>query len=351
MKVIQIPVYHNNPYHFLLAQSLAKHGVQVELVDQFNLLFPLSKIVKVKRPDIIHLHWHYSFIFSSKGYLRTLIKLLIFLVDLVKVKSAGCRLVWTIHNKHHHENLYPIIDSLSVKILSRLADAVEVKGKATKEFALRQIGVSPKKLHVILHGNYIALRRKILIEECRSKLKIDRERVVFLYLGLIRPYKGVSELIEAFKPLEHALLIVAGEVKNHLLEREIRRAAEGIPHIRLFLRFIETTELNELFATSDVFVAPYRDILTSGSIVLAMSFSKPVIAPNIGCIPEYLSKDNNFLYSPNTTETLAKALARASKLERQILKKMGHANFLKAKHDLDWGKIAERTINMYKEIL
>jgi len=353
MKVIQIPVYPGNPYHLFLAQALTKYGVQVELVERFSPLFPLSKIVQSKQVDIIHLHWHHPLVFSERGCLRTVAKFFFFLADLVHIKRKGHRLVWTLHNKHHHENLYPIIDLLSAKALFRFADAIEVKGEAAKKFALRRFKLRSERIHVIPHGNYIDLYKNIESGRCRSELGVGQDSVVFLYLGQIRPYKGVKELIEAFKLLKtlNTSLVIAGKVRDTAFEKQLMNDARRFPQIHLLLRFIELDEMNVLFSASDVFVTPYRDILTSGSIVLGMSFSKPIIAPIIGCIPEYLPKDSNFLYSPNTVDSLAKALAQASKMDRQSLREMGYKNFLKAKNDLNWEKIAEKTISMYKEIL
>ena len=50
---------------------------------------------------------------------------------------------------------------------------------------------------------------------------------------------------------------------------------------------------------SDVVVLPFRDILTSDSAILAMSFGKPVITPAIGCTLDILKDSRNFPYNPS----------------------------------------------------
>ena len=57
---------------------------------------------------------------------------------------------------------------------------------------------------------------------------------------------------------------------------------------------------------------PFRDILTSGSAILALSHGRPVIAPAIGCLPETLPADAAILYDPDAPEALGAALAGGS---------------------------------------
>jgi len=92
---------------------------------------------------------------------------------------------------------------------------------------------------------------------------------------------------------------------------------------------------------------PYKDILTSGAVILAMSFGKPIIAPAIGCIPDVLDSEGSILYDPSEKEGLLKAMKQALDAN---LKKMGEHNFELAKH-LRWDEIAKRTYEVYQECL
>ena len=95
---------------------------------------------------------------------------------------------------------------------------------------------------------------------------------------------------------------------------------------------------------ADVVVLPYREILTSGAIILAMSFGKPIIAPKIGCIPDYIDDNGGFLYNPLDVQGLLEAMRKA--IYNPDLKKMGEYNFIKVK-DLDWKRIGESTYRIY----
>ena len=92
--------------------------------------------------------------------------------------------------------------------------------------------------------------------------------------------------------------------------------------------------------TADVIVLPYRDVLTSANVMLAMSFSKPVIAPALGCIPSDIDNAGSFIYHPKKKNGLVGALR---KVEDANLKKMGHHTF-KLAQKLDWDNIGKETI-------
>jgi len=79
--------------------------------------------------------------------------------------------------------------------------------------------------------------------------------------------------------------------------------------ISLYLRYIEDNEVQVFFNACDIVVLPYLNILTSGAAVLALSFGRPVIAPDKGCIPELLNETMAFLYHNQNELTAAMASA------------------------------------------
>ena len=95
--------------------------------------------------------------------------------------------------------------------------------------------------------------------------------------------------------------------------------------------------------SADVLVLPYDDVLTSGSVLLSMSFGKPIIAPRIGCIPEVLDDQGSFLYYPNEEEGLLQAMQRALEANLDM---MGQYNYNKAR-SFDWKGIAKQTYEVY----
>lgn len=99
----------------------------------------------------------------------------------------------------------------------------------------------------------------------------------------------------------------------------------------------------------DVVVFPYQNILTSGAVILAMSFGKACVAPIIKCIIETLDQSGVFLYRPQTKDGLAKALQQAN-LKKSELHIMGEYN-LNITKQWNWGYIAEVTTKVYSACL
>jgi len=114
--------------------------------------------------------------------------------------------------------------------------------------------------------------------------------------------------------------------------------------IRAFLQFVPAKDVQLYMNAADVVVLPFKDILTSGSALLAMSFGKAVIAPRLGCIPESLDSRGVFLYDHNEEEGLLKAIQQATLAN---LAAMGKYNYGRAKH-LGWNVIGQKTCALYQ---
>jgi len=96
---------------------------------------------------------------------------------------------------------------------------------------------------------------------------------------------------------------------------------------------------------SDVVVFPFQKIFTSGSVLLAMSFRKAVIAANLKFLDEVLAPDGRILYDPNDSDGLQGAMQRALSSDLRV---MGMQNRDKAK-GFDWKVIGEQTLQVYRE--
>ncbi len=96
---------------------------------------------------------------------------------------------------------------------------------------------------------------------------------------------------------------------------------------------------------ADVVVLPYRDILTSGNALLAMSFGRPVIIPRLGCVMELLDDRGAFLYDSGDPGALEAAMRHALDAD---LAAMGAHNYRLATA-YDWQGIAGQTDRVYRE--
>ncbi len=103
-----------------------------------------------------------------------------------------------------------------------------------------------------------------------------------LCFGLMRPYKGIDVLVEAWKGIENAELWIAGMPRMDI--SALRAAAP--PNVRFVPRFIGDDELPAYFQRADLVVLPYREIDQSGVLFTALAFGKPLLLSDAGGFPE-----------------------------------------------------------------
>lgn len=355
IRIIHIPA-HQDPYQRSLLGNLKKLGCDVRYgilkqyfsVIEISLLFNVIRNFKV---DIIHLHWQHPFLLGKSKF-GTIVKSLLFIIQLVVIKIIGVKFIWTVHNLKNHENCHKELELFFTGKIAGYADKIIAHCEASKRDVIRKFNVPEHKIEVISHGGFVdTFPNSISRKEARNRLNLSSTDLTFLFLGLIRQYKGVLELIESFRKLDSscAKLIIAGKPKTEQLIKLIRSKAEGDDNIRLIFRPIPDDEVQTYMNAADITIFPYRDILNSGSVVLGMSFGKAIITPYLGCIPEVLNGSGSFLYDPGEQDGLLNAMKQAMDAKARLLE-MGNYNLSLAKK-LDWRDIAASTYRVYRSCL
>ena len=125
--------------------------------------------------------------------------------------------------------------------------------------------------------------------DARQALGIDQHKRVLLFFGLIRPYKGLDILLEAFNRLDERYhLIVAGEPYIDLAPLRNLPTSTAKERIQWMARYINDSELPQLFGAADAVVLPYRSATQSGVTAHAIHYGRPVIASRVGGLEEYI---------------------------------------------------------------
>ncbi|MDP9192993.1 MAG: glycosyltransferase family 4 protein [Acidobacteriota bacterium] len=144
-------------------------------------------------------------------------------------------------------------------------------------------------------------------EDARRTLNVDGN--VALFFGHVRPFKGLDIALRAWRELKtDVTLVVAGEAwwKG---EEEYRALAAGLTNVRFEFRFIPDAEIATYFAAADVVLAPYRIEAQSGVALTAFHFARPVIATNVGGLPEIIEEGvNGMIVPPEDPSALARAV-------------------------------------------
>lgn len=347
LKVLFLPWWSRNPYQQLLTKHLEQVGVEVENFNHNSIIFLTAEVLDWK-PDIIHFHTLYPFFLSSNRF-TFLCKFFTFFSQVLILKLMGVKMIWTVHDLKNHENIQVQSERIFNIFFARCADAIITHCEIAKREVVKSFRFKKDfKILVIPHANYIGCYENTINRlEAQTKLGIKDPKLILLFLGLIRSYKGVPELIDAFKQLESegVYLVIAGKAPNELAE-QIRQTIIGYDNIKFIPGFVADDQIQVYMNACDVVVLPYRDILTSGSLILAMSFGRACIAPRKGCIKEVLDDGGGFLYEPDDEEGLNSAIAMALQKKSDLLR-MGEHN-RQMIEEWNWERIAQMTFKVYQ---
>ena len=352
LEVLFLPDYSAaNAYQRALGGALTGLGVRVRAdATRRRRVLPVLEAVRTHgRPDVLHVHWTEPYI--ARGAATSRFKARRTLAELRWVRARGTAIVWTAHDLLRHDRGADPRELAFMRGLGRLADAIVVHCEAARDVLAETLaldGSSRKRLRVIPHGHYAgAYPDDIDPGEARRRLGLPAEARVIAFVGWVRPYKGVTELIEAFAALPDAdaRLVVAGRAIDEAYADRVSALASADPRVRLDLGFVPEDELQVYLRAADVVATPFQEILTSGSVLLAMSFGRAVIAPRRGCVADTVDELGALLYDPDDAGGLQGALRAALSAD---LEAMGRRT-LERLPELDWSRVAASTLEVYRE--
>jgi glycosyltransferase involved in cell wall biosynthesis len=202
---------------------------------------------------------------------------------------------------------------LVTKLTNPLTDAVEVNSETGGKAIVADLGVQPEKVEVVLPGlDLEAFGGSEGRAAIRSELGLDTKQHLVLYIGRLRPVKGVDYGIKAFaqalseQPDMHMALAGEGEQRQQL---ENLTAELGISEKVTFLGI--RNYLVDVLSAADSVLMPS---LTEGFprvAIEAMASSKPVVATRVGGTPEaIIDGQTGILVPPKDIDAMASAITR-----------------------------------------
>jgi glycosyltransferase involved in cell wall biosynthesis len=210
-----------------------------------------------------------------------------------------------------------------------------------------EVGIAAGKVEVIPHGPLDYLRSLPAEKPLPPELE-GSEGPVILFFGLLRPYKGIDVLLEAFAAVEGAELWIAGMPRMPL--EEIHRLAARAPgRVRFLPRFVSDPEIPALLRRADVLALPYREIEQSGVLYAGLAFAKPMVLSDVGGFGEIGRRGAARLVPPGDSAALAATLNElvADPAARERLADSARAAVAGAD---GWDAIAARTIALYERL-
>ena len=335
----------SNPYGALLTEALERRGVEVEYTRDYS---PEYLRRSRGRIQVLHFHWpHHDYFHPDARIMVEQMRELAASWELAR--ELGYKIVWTAHNIYPHNRLHRSIDHEFRLVICRLADAVIAHCPINAQGLKERFGRT-RRVFIIPHGHFIDVYRTDFTRgDARRELGIPQDAFAYGFIGGILPYKGIEELITAFERLstEDAWLLLAGGGPGDFPERVRRRVAK---RPRIVSRIVDgdmqatNRDLLLFLEASDVAVLPFRATMTSGSVILALSRARPVIAPALGCLPTVVSHGAGLLYDPGKKQPLLRAMEVIRGRDRET----ASAAALESVRRFDWDRIAELTLEAYR---
>lgn len=373
MEVVVVdPSAYTPPYDAVLCGALARRGLDVELLTSRFLHGPVPESVGFKREEFFYRRTSKWFFGKSDSRLRLPVKLLEHPADMRRllrrlrtgsdivhfqwltvqpldvgfIRRIGQPVVLTAHDVLPRE---PRPGQLGAsRRLYDAADAVIVHTDHGRRRLVGELGIDGEKVHVIPHGAFDFMRA--LDPAMPAELESTGGRPFTLFFGLLRPYKGVDTLLDAWARLgdPDRLLVVAGKPRMPLEPLRAQARRLGIEDRVLFIpRFLDDSEAAYLFGRAELTVLPYREIDQSGVLYTALAFGKPIVLTRVGGFSEIADRDGAAVaVMPGDADALAGAiddlLADTNKRDavaaRAVAVAAGRYN---------WDRIAEQTEALY----
>ena len=245
--------------------------------------------------------------------------------------------------------LMPFLEKRCIKC----ADKIISVSKFTKKQIVDTYGISPEKIDVIYNG--IELNEQTFteeeFEESRKQFNLPQKPVI-LFVGRVDDHrKGLDVLLKSFKiVLEKidCILLVVG--KGNQNEARILATSMGILDDVFFTGFVDEITLKKCYQLCDVYVVPSRLEGFGLTILEAMAAGKPVVATNVGAIPEIITdKENGILVEPNDIDGISNAVCTILQNEMP-LQNYEKENIHFIKDIFNWEKNAKETEQTYMQL-
>ena len=276
-------------------------AVPVESTSLLDTANPFSYVktyreIRDWKPDVLIVRYWMSWFAPSLGYITRRMK-------------KHCKVISILDNVIPHEPHF--FDAPLTKYFLKGSTGCVTLCEAVSKDLLK---LSPdKKYTVIQHPLYSHFGQKLAREEAERRLGLEPGRKNLLFFGLIRSYKGLDILLEAFGKLsDEYQLIIAGEPYGSF--DKYQQIIDSLPNkdrIRMNLKYIKDSEVKDYFSAADLAVLPYRSATQSGISSVSYHFEVPMIVTDTGGLKETIGdRGTGIVADECTPECILKEIHR-----------------------------------------
>lgn len=312
------PVARMNPYQALLYQAAWEHGIGPVPIIREERIEELAEFARRGHDAVLHLHW-LNLPLAHARSAKDAAKLGdAFIERLDRYLATGGRIVWTIHNILPHGARFEAEEGRLRAAVAERATVLHVLAAGTPEHVAPYFRIPRDRLVHVPHPSYAgAYEDHVGRDQARHELGLMPDELVFVVAGAIRPYKGLSELLDAWEALPTDIprrLVIAGNPSDEPGVQAVLERAALHPTVLLHARKIPAEEMQLFLRSADVAVLPYLRSLNSGALMLALTFGLAVIVPAGGGLAEMVDERFAITFDATRDGALLDALMRAGEL-------------------------------------
>ncbi len=259
----------------------------------------VAATVKKMKPDLIIVQWVHPYFTPCYASLLSMLR--------------GIPVIITCHNVLPHAR-FPFDSVLTRSVLKKASGCI-VHSKEDESNLVAMLPKMPFRRNP--HPTYNAYRIKGMDRDSACKiLDINTDEKVLLFFGFVQKYKGLDILINAapaiVKALDNVRICVVGDFGDKHEEYMSMIGSTGVKEVFMIRDgYVPDAEVEPYFAAADLCVCPYRSATQSGIVQIAFGFGLPVIATNVGGLPEAVTDDKTgYIVAPEDPDALASAVIR-----------------------------------------
>ena len=306
----------------------------LKIVREVNSCNPLSWVKVGKRlqkevPDLLISCYWMAFFAPCYGVIQNIVK-----------RNGKTKCIGLVHNMIPHEP--NILDKCLAPFYVKHTDGfVALSDSVVRDIASLDKKQKPKTFSP--HPVYDHYGEKMDKHEACEALGVDEGKKYMLFFGLVRAYKGLDLLLDAFGKVKDELddlqLIVAGEFYEDEEKYRKQIADNGLTD-RVIVKneFIADGDLRKYFGAADLIVQPYKTATQSGVTQVAFHFEKPCLVTNVGGLGEIIHDGKMGYAVVPQVDAIADGLRDYYKNDRQV----AFTEYLnEEKQKYEWGRMTE----------
>ncbi len=227
-------------------------------------------------------------------------------------------------------------------------DAVVAHSEHSAARLRGEVGLDPGRVRVIPHGAFDYLTRLPAEKPLPAELE-GAAGPVILFFGLLRPYKGIENLLAAFRRVSGAELWIVGNPRMDVAPLRAL-AAEAGGRVRFVTRFVDDAEIPAIFRAADIVALPYLEAEHSGVLHTGLAFGKPLVMSAVGGFPEVAAAGAGRLVEPGDVAGLAAALGELTG-DAAARAELAAAARRAAAGPFSWEEAGRLTLDLYRELI